>query len=143
MKTSAIFASAAMLVSSVEAFGAAPLPTCNGLSLLSSSAVAALFTPNAQYTCGTNGVESWNELHSGGLITDYKRGPADSIDPSKQIGTYTVSSDASGGVLNDTYGGTTFSYHIASGGGTAYYYCGVSSPAPTGPLTITIQPSHC
>jgi hypothetical protein len=115
---------------------------CNGLQVLKGKDINALFAGSGQYTCGSFNGESWNELHANGSITDYKKGPTDRVDPSVQVGTYSVAM-GDVGQLTDQYGGANdFSYNISQGAGTTYYYCGVSGNAPT-LLTITIQPSHC
>ena len=62
------------------------------------------------------------ELHTaGGRITDYKKGPADARDPTIDIGSYTISSDATGGRIT---------YNYTGGGSFTYYILGVSSATP-------------
>ncbi len=102
---------------------------------LSQSAVRTLVTGN--YVCGSVGSDSWHELHqSTGVIRDYKKGPSDPIDPSKDVGTWTVNST---GTITYTYGTLSFTYQVA-GTANPYSYCGIGG-APT--LYVTIQSSLC
>jgi hypothetical protein len=98
---------------------------------------------DGNYACGSQGSESWNELHSGGILTDYKKGPTDKIDPTAPVGIYTISSNNEGtGQVDYTYtaGSLHFAYTVQSNGGTSYTFC----PVPGGiPLSVTIQPAHC
>src|SRR3954463_8523982 len=93
------------MCASVGAFAAAPV-FCNGKKLLSQTELGDAV--KGKYTCGTYNGERWNELHAGGLtgtITDYKLGPTNPTDPSKQVGTYAITADGDGGVLTDSYTG--------------------------------------
>jgi hypothetical protein len=56
------------------------------------------------------------EAHTGttsGNIVDFKKGPSDPIDPSKTIGTYSISGGSGNGTITYSYtGGGTFSYTV-------------------------------
>jgi len=66
-----------------------PTPVLTGAQLIS--------TLSGKYVCAarTTNSDTWNELHQGAgagpsPILDYKRGPADPVDPSKVVGTYLI-----------------------------------------------------
>lgn len=98
-----------------------------------------------QYACGSSGGETWDELHSGGLVLDYKKGPNDPVDPSDTAshptGSYAYSSSGTDGTVTYTYGGTSYSYFIQAGSGSSYYFCPTNGAASV--LNITVQASHC
>ncbi len=100
-----------------------------------------------KYTCvGIYPHAQWNELLSGtataGSVIDYKLGPTDPVDPTKQVGTYTVTGTTVG-VLNYTYGATTYSYQIEKTSSAAPFttlFCPVG-PGYSG--LVNVQASHC
>lgn len=76
-----------------------------------------------RYACvGTFPNATWNELHGGtfsGPVTDFKKGPSDAVDPSKQVGTFAVTATSfPGNVPGPGY----ITYTYANGGGTYDYY---------------------
>ena len=78
---------------------------------------------------------TWQELHvgaSGGDLIDYKRGPppGETVDPSKTVGTWSVSPNGTGTGSNSTvthnYGsGGTFTYTVHGSGivGSNHSFC--------------------
>ncbi|MDX2367868.1 MAG: hypothetical protein QNK36_05615 [Colwellia sp.] len=84
--------------------------------------------------CASFGGEQWQELHTGaGSLIDYKKGPVDPVDPSENVGSWSVS----GNTVTYNYGsGGSYSYRIFDNGGT-YSFCGIS-PAPT-EIVATLQ----
>ena len=100
-----------------------------------------------KYTCvGAYPHAQWNELLSGsptsGNVIDYKLGATDPIDPTKQVGTYTVTGSTVG-VLNYTYGATTYSYQIQKTSLAAPFstlFCPVG-PGYSG--VVNVQVNHC
>ncbi len=95
-----------------------------------------------KYACVHN---QWNELHSGGAsgtLTDFKKGPSDPVNPSEQVGTYTITagSGASYDRIQYNYGsGGKFEYAIKPKPGTAagtYSFCNISTGAV---ITVTVQ----
>jgi len=65
-----------------------------------------------KYACVHN---QWNELHSGGAsgtLTDFKKGPSDPVNPSEQVGTYTIT--AGSGASYDR-----IQYNYGSGGNSS------------------------
>jgi hypothetical protein len=86
------------------------------------------FIANAT-VCVARGSERWQEFHAGnGDLIDYKRGPSDRMDPTKKVGTWSVSGLAAqatgtdprgaraprdeGPVLVHTYGNTSYSFAV-------------------------------
>lgn len=63
---------------------------------------------------GGNPSDTWQEHHgSGGALTDYKLGPGHPRDPSKPVGSWSVSGTGTGTVVTHTYTpGGTFSWTV-------------------------------
>ena len=121
------------------------LAACNGLSTLTGGQVASLVPGN--YTCvGTFPNATWNEQLVGstsGVVTDYKLGPASATDPTKQVGTYTITG-ADIGILTYNYGGGGTYTYIISGSGSPYNFCQTTGTTPNGTVfTVNVQPNHC
>jgi hypothetical protein len=101
--------------------------TCTGAGKLSATQISSLLF--GRWACGHSGTEKWNELHSGGQILDYKKGPSDPVDPSatpaRPTGNYTITGNGEAtGQINYIYatGGGSFSYQIlANGTGSASF----------------------
>jgi len=100
-----------------------------------------------RYACGTgDDGETWDETLAStgpftGTVTDYKKGPGDAIDPSTQVGTYTI--NANNNTITYNYGsGGSFTYTVSNGTGTN---AGPGTYTFTGPqiLTITVSATHC
>lgn len=74
--------------------------------------------------CAASGNERWQEQHRpGGQLWDYKKGPSDPVDPTSQVGTWSIA----GNNLVHTYGSTSYSYtvHRRQGfGANAFTLCG-------------------
>ena len=132
-----------VLLFSIGGYALAAVPCAPG-ARMSSTQISTLVVGN--YTCvGTFPNATWNELLSGGTITDYKLGPSSVTDPSQVLGTYTI-----GGQDNNDPGGTvTYSY---SGGGSFAWFIDVNHTGnvytfcPTGGgsnLAVNVQPAHC
>lgn len=99
--------------------GAAAAQSCacdSGASRVTGPALATLL--EGKTVCvGTPGNWQNQELHSGGTVIDYKKGPGDAKDPSKAIGTYSVS----------PAGGGTVTYNYTSGGSFTFSVCSEST----------------
>jgi len=87
--------------------------------------------PGANYP-GPGGVGSpdrWQEQHlAGGQLWDYKKGPGDAVDPSKQMGTWSVANDtsASATITHSYTGGPSFTYTVFNTGGVLSFCVGPS-----------------
>jgi hypothetical protein len=121
---------------------------------MSEAAIIALVSN--KYVCANRIAthESWNELHDRlhgvgdrgpNPVIDWKRGPNDPVDPSKLVGTYTISNGANPGTITYDYGaGGIYTYSVKQTGGgigpAFFQYCNVS----TGELfNITATVVHC
>ena len=72
--------------------------------------------------CASQGADKWQEQHrSGNALWDYKKGPTDPLDPSKQVGTWSVNTTTSTVTYAYT-GGATYTYSVYNDGGT-YSFC--------------------
>ena len=65
------------------------------------------------------------ELHqAGGALIDYKRGPAHPVDPSKQVGTWTVTGGRGAFVTHNYGGGAQYTYSVwANNDNTTHSFC--------------------
>jgi hypothetical protein len=109
-------------------------------SQLSQTDIAALLGGNT--ACNPVGGPPWEnqEAHSGsptalaGNVIDYKKGPGDPIDPSKQIGSYSISGSSNGTIQYTYDGGGSFTYQIWGATpvttGTTYDFCNGGTPLP-------------
>ena len=103
-----------------------------------------------KYTCvGSFPHAQWNELLSGsansGNVIDYKLGPTDPIDPTKQVGTYTVTVTGNNvGILTYTYGSTSYAYQIQKPSTLGTSFTALFCPQGSGYSgPVNVQPSHC
>lgn len=64
--------------------------------------------------CATRGTDRWQEFHqAGGALIDYKKGQTDPVDPTKQVGTWTVTGNGSGTQVRYSYGqGANYTYKV-------------------------------
>src|SRR6185436_20314716 len=98
----------------------AAAPACDNTGKLSAARLTMMLP--GKYVCvGTFPNATWNELHGGAanntgsisdIITDYKKGPGDPVDPSEQVGTYSITGGAAAGQITYNYG---------SGGSPTFY----------------------
>jgi putative hemolysin len=104
------------------------MAACDVKSRVTGSALITLISN--QTVCATRGGDKWQEQHrSGGQLWDYKKGPSDQVDPSEQVGTWSIASN------NVTYtytGGSSFTYSVHNDGG-AYSFC----TAPSGAVVVS------
>lgn len=120
-------------------------PTCGtGGQNKSAAEIQALLV--GSYAC-VHGGSGWNEVLAGGTsgtVTEYAKGPSDPVDPSQQVGTYTISSGSGGNPDYITYNygtGGSFSYAIgpkATTGAGPYNFCNIGTGAT---ISVTVQAS--
>ena len=112
---------------SIEAIAACTSPRLNEVSLKNLLGGNTVCVPAVTISTMT-----WQELHvgtSGGAIIDFKRGPLDTVDPSKPVGTWTVNANPAGNNATVTHaysgGGGTFIYTVHGTGavGTNHSFC--------------------
>jgi len=114
--------------------------------ILSQAQLTSLIVGSTACVAKSGGGWENQEQHSGGTVTDYKKGPTDPIDPSKAIGTYTISADSNGGIINYSYtGGGAYTYYLY--GNTAfpnppagnYDFC--TTPGSGASVTVAVKKS--
>lgn len=93
------------------------MAACEANTRVTGSALTTLIAGNT--VCATRGAEKWQEQHrSGGALWDYKKGANDPVDPSKQVGTWSIASNS----LTYAYtGGPSYTYSIHGSG--PYSFC--------------------
>jgi len=115
------------------------------LAGISGEAMAACTAPATQVTgtalttlisgrtvCATQGTDKWQEQHQvGGTLSDYKKGPTDPVDPTKQVGNWSI--DTVANTVKYVYtGGPGYTYSVYNDGGT-YSFC----TAPGGSVVVS------
>ncbi len=71
--------------------------------------------------CATRGSDRWQEWHGGSSqLWDYKLGASSTMDPSKQVGTWS-SANGSSATVTHTYGGTSYVWAICRTNSSAPY----------------------
>jgi len=68
----------------------------------------------------------WNnqEFHaSGGVLTDYKKGPSDTVDPTTIVGSWAINGTGSCNVQYTYTGGGSYTYTIWNNGNGTYDFC--------------------
>lgn len=140
MRKSALLANAIAITFGAGQVFAQGLPTCNSVTVLSDSSIAAAVT--SKMVCvGSPSVWNNQEYHAtGGSIVDYKHGSAPGKDPTKTIGSWATSGGAAG-VITYTYTpGPTIGYMVSMSGSTLYF-CAPGAGTLTLVATGTIEPS--
>lgn len=85
--------------------------------------------------CASLGAERWKEFHnSSGTLFDYKRGPSDPVDPTKQVGNWSASGTETSAQVTYNYGsGGIYSYYVCAlpqvVGATSYTFVGAKTIA--------------
>ena len=103
------------------------LALCETSTRMTTSALTAFLPgklvcgrPAAGYPGGVGSTDRWQEEHrAGGQLWDYKLGDSSTVDPRKQVGTWTVGSNA----VTHTYSASTFSWSVHLISGTTYSFC--------------------
>ncbi len=109
---------------------------CSPTTRVTGAALNSLIIGNT--VCATRGSEVWQEQHrSGGQLWDYKKGPGHPIDPSKQVGTWSISRN----IVTYCYtGGICYGYTVHGTGSGSYDFC-----APNGSVVVsgaTFKPGY-
>lgn len=108
MKYHLIFGFALTLAS----FNAFPQNKCgSATNRLSQNELQAVLSGNT--VCATLGNDKWQEYHQpGGALYDYKKGPYDPVDPTTQVGTWSITGTGNNAVVTYTYGSQSYSYAV-------------------------------
>jgi len=164
MRKNRIF-SAAIAAALAAGTGPAMAAVCTTTFALTSTQISALLNPGGSNqacilgSCSASASNTWaesgspddNETIVGGLtgsFYDYKKGPSTGVDPSKLLGTYTITGTP--GTITYSYtGGTPYTYNIipkteapsiifvTQSGGTATGYFSAQATAPmTGGVVV-------
>jgi hypothetical protein len=83
-----------------------------------------------------------------GAVWDYKLGTG--VDPSVQVGTYTIGSGSLGGTIQYTYGSLVYTYYVGvtsetqvpTAAGNFNFCGGLGLPAPTPAHAVTVRVGH-
>jgi len=62
-----------------------------------------------KFVCAARSGETWQEFHqTGGMLFDWKLGPGSTMDPTKQVGTWSTAT----GTVTHTYGATAYTWRV-------------------------------
>ncbi|CAG9933390.1 hypothetical protein [Candidatus Nitrotoga arctica] len=135
-----------LMVTSIVLFagisGKAMALDCQGNSQLKDPALIADAISN-KTVCAMLGSQKWQEFHgAGGSLIDYKKGPTDPMEKTKQVGTWSTSGNGGNSKVTYNYGtGGSPSYKVHLKGGT-YTFCGIGG-APTVDVTLLSGQVSC
>ncbi|MDL2336217.1 MAG: hypothetical protein QFE16_00095 [Pseudomonadota bacterium] len=102
---------------------------CGSGTVVNSPTDLASLLGNKTVCASVSAKERWQELHGGnttggGLLTDYKRGPSDSVDKSKVVGSWSIVGNGANTKVHYDYGaGGTYEYTVCQSGSTLNF-CG-------------------
>lgn len=115
-------AAAAFAVLGVVGSGQA-LAACPANSTMNHTELNSTFPGNT--VCAVRGSNRWQEFHQAdGALVDWKKGPADPVDPTKQVGSWSVNGTGANARMVYNYGsGGTYTYRVVSNGGGLYSFC--------------------
>ena len=103
-------------------------PNCASNSRVNGNTLTTLVSGHT--VCATRGTDKWQEQHrSGAQLWDYKKGASDPVDPSKQVGTWSIGSNS---VTYSYTGGPSYTYSIHEEGGGTYSFCSSGSVVVSG-----------
>ena len=82
--------------------------------------------------CATLGSDKWQEEHRGSGITgqlwDFKLGAGHAVDPTEQVGTWTIVGTGNNAVMRHSYtGGNSYDYAVYNNGNSTYDFCGTTT----------------
>lgn len=105
------------------------MAACIPATQVTGTALSTLVSGNT--VCAMRGGEKWQEQHlQNGTLWDYKKGANDPVDPTKQVGTWTIAADA---VTYAYTGGPSYTYSVYNDGGGTYSFC----TAPNGSAVVS------
>ncbi|MER2553311.1 MAG: hypothetical protein ABTQ28_08575 [Thauera sp.] len=114
------------LLAGVLALAGAALPgqafaACSG-NMLNHTELHKAFAGNT--VCASRGADRWQEFHrQGGALIDYKKGPSDRVDPTRQVGSWAIDGTGNGARMMHDYGkGGVYRYQVYRDGGR-YSFC--------------------
>lgn len=125
MKLPMIAGVIAFAFASEGAMAACSAPAATQVKHNSNPGLSTLLSGNT--ACAVRGGDRWQEEHHpGGVLKDYKKGASDAVDPTKQVGTWSVGGTGANTMVTYIYGsGGTYAYTVWDNGGS-YSFCGTS-----------------
>lgn len=123
---------ATTLVVATAVLPSAAMAACSPPAATRVSSIAALTTLLSGKTVCVPSTKAgwtweWQEIHQApNILVDYKKGPGDSVDPSKPVGTWTISGNAGGlraVVTHDYGGGQSYTYTVWNNGNGTHSFC--------------------
>ena len=139
--------SALILSAAVSDAMAAPASDCGGTRVQNiQAALENKFVCAARVPGGNN--DTWSEEHgtltSGGILTEYAKGPGNPVDPRKDVGTWSVTTNNTPGAkVNYSYTGDSsspYTHTLFFLGGNSYLFCNNSGLTPIATANITALP---
>lgn len=125
-------------VAGLLALGFLSIPTqafaaCTANTKMSVAQLTALLP--GKVVCARNGLEwKWQELHVGapgatsGALIDYKKGPNDPVDPSKNVGNWQIAGNGNNATVVYSYtafgAAGPYSHTVHDNGNGTYSFCG-------------------
>jgi hypothetical protein len=107
---------------------------CTNPTRVTGNALRTLIEGNT--VCASVGADQWQEQHrAGGGLWDYKKGPDDPVDPTAQVGEWSISRNE---VIYSYYLsgtediGPEYTYSVHDTGGGSYDFCAGGSEVVTG-----------
>ncbi|PWB59902.1 MAG: hypothetical protein C3F18_00520 [Nitrosomonadales bacterium] len=105
---------------------------CNSNTKVTGSKLNLLITGNT--VCAARGAEKWQEQHrAGGALWDFKKGPTDKVDPTKQVGTWSIASNS---VTYSYTGGPSYTYSVHGPEGGPYSFCSSGAEIVSGAMFL-------
>jgi hypothetical protein len=96
------------------------------------AALTNLLSGNTVCVSKSGGWENQEEHMAGGALVDFKKGPSDPVDPTKQVGTWSVTGTGTGTMVNYTYSDASgssgpFSFTVHSANNSNLSFCDASN----------------
>lgn len=105
---------------------------CSSNTKVTGSQLNTLIIGNT--VCATRGADKWQEQHrAGGALWDYKKGPTDKVDPTKQVGTWSI---AANNVTYSYTGGSSYTYSVHGPAGGPYSFCSGGAEVVSGAIFL-------
>jgi hypothetical protein len=116
------------------------MAACTANTHITGNALVTLISGNT--VCASVGNDQWQEQHrAGGQLWDYKKGPNDPVDRTKQVGTWGINTN------NVTYsytGGASYTYSVHGPSGGPYSFCtGIGGTEVVSNATFKTGNSSC
>ncbi len=103
------------------------MAACSGTQVTNTTTPTLSALISNSTVCAAAGSDTWQEQHrSDGLLWDFKKGPSDPVDPTGQVGNWSVNSTGNTVTYNYT-GGSSYTYTVYDeGAGASYCFNGAT-----------------